>query len=443
MTAVPEAALRAPSAVAARPSYRLAWFAWSLGAAAYGVAVFQRASLGVAGLETAHHFGVGPALLSTFTMLQLLVYALMQVPVGLLVDRFGPRRLLTTGLLFMALGQCAFALTESVGAGVAARVLVGAGDAMAFVSVLRLVAAWFPPRRSALMTQLTALAGITGNLVAAAPLGALLRNVGWTPTFLAAAALAAVVLVPVATLLRDRPATGATVTAPLPRVPVREQIAGAWARPGTRLGMWVHFTTQFSGTVFGLLWGYPYLVEAQGLSAATASALITLLVVVALVVGQVLGAALIRWPQARFTLAVAVVLATALSWAVVLSWPGHAPIALLVVHIVVLGTNMPGSMIGFEYARDANPTHRVGTASGLVNVGGFGAAVLATLAIGAGLDVVGKGDPMAYRVAFALQFVLFAVGLTGMLRLARAVRRERLTAPTGAEAALERAETLG
>ena len=237
------------------PSYRLAWIAWSIGAVAYSVAVFQRSSLGVAGLETAHHFGVGPTVLSTFTMLQLLVYALMQVPVGLLVDRFGPRRLLTTGLLLMALGQCAFALTESVGAGVAARVLVGAGDAMSFVSVLRLIAAWFPARRGALMTQLTALAGITGNLVAAAPLGALLRTAGWTPTFLTAAALAAVVLIPVATLLRDRPTATGPAPAPRPRVRVRDQIADAWSRPGTRLGMWVHFSTQFSGTVFGLLWG--------------------------------------------------------------------------------------------------------------------------------------------------------------------------------------------
>ena len=126
-----------------------------------------------------------------------------------------------------------------------------------------------------------------------------------------------------------------------------------------------------------------------------------------------------------------------LSWTVVLSWPGHAPFALLVVHTIVMGTNMPGSMIGFEYARDANPAHRVGTASGLVNVGGFSAAVLATLAIGAGTDLVG------YRFAFGLQFLLYAVGLTGMVRLGRVVRRERLTAPTEAQAALERAEALG
>ena len=442
-TSRPSPAVSATTATPPSSSYRLAWIAWSIGAVAYSVAVFQRSSLGVAGLETAHHFGVGPTVLSTFTMLQLLVYALMQVPVGLLVDRFGPRRLLTTGLLLMALGQCAFALTESVGAGVAARVLVGAGDAMSFVSVLRLIAAWFPARRGALMTQLTALAGITGNLVAAAPLGALLRTAGWTPTFLTAAALAAVVLIPVATLLRDRPTATGPAPAPRPRVRVRDQIADAWSRPGTRLGMWVHFSTQFSGTVFGLLWGYPFLVEAQGLSPATASTMITLLVVVALVAGQVIGAALVRWPASRLGLALGVVLATTLTWAVVLSWPGRVPLPALVVLVVVLGTNMPASMIGFEFARDANPTHRVGTASGLVNVGGFGASVLATLAIGAGIDLVGKGDPMAYRVAFGLQFVLFAVGLTGMLRWRRVVRRERVTAPTDAEAALERAEALG
>ncbi|MDQ1677986.1 MAG: hypothetical protein QOC93_3130 [Actinomycetota bacterium] len=442
-TSRPSPAVSATTTATPPPSYRLAWIAWSIGAVAYSVAVFQRSSLGVAGLETAHHFGVGPTVLSTFTMLQLLVYALMQVPVGLLVDRFGPRRLLTTGLLLMALGQCAFALTESVGAGVAARVLVGAGDAMSFVSVLRLIAAWFPARRGALMTQLTALAGITGNLVAAAPLGALLRTAGWTPTFLTAAALAAAVLIPVATLLRDRPTATGPAPAPRPRVRVRDQIADAWSRPGTRLGMWVHFSTQFSGTVFGLLWGYPFLVEAQGLSPATASTMITLLVVVALVAGQVIGASLVRWPASRLGLALGVVLATTLTWAVVLSWPGRVPLPALVVLVVVLGTNMPASMIGFEFARDANPTHRVGTASGLVNVGGFGASVLATLAIGAGIDLVGKGDPMAYRVAFGLQFVLFAVGLTGMLRLRRVVRRERVTAPTDAEAALERAEALG
>jgi sugar phosphate permease len=416
---------------------RLAWSAWSLGAAAYAVAVFQRSSLGMAGIEAAHHFGVGPALLSALTTLQLLVYAAMQIPVGLLVDRFGPRRLLTTGLLLMALGQCAFALTESVGAGVAARVLVGCGDAMTFVSVLRLASAWFPPRRSALLTQLTSLAGIMGNLVAAAPLSLLLRTAGWTPAFLVAASVAVLVLVPVATLMRDRPgAVDADVERPA--VSVREQLSAAWSRPGTRLGMWVHFTTQFSGVVFSLLWGYPFLAQAQGLDASTASAFISLQVVSMLVFAQVFGVLLSRWPGSRLPLAFSSILMSIVSWAVVLTWPGHAPLPVLALHVVVLGTSVPASMIGFELARDANPTHQLGTASGLVNVGGFGASVVTTLAIGAALELV----PDGYRVAFALQFFMYAVGLTAMVRLARTVRRDRATRPTPAEAAREQAEAL-
>jgi sugar phosphate permease len=224
---------------------------------------------------------------------------------------------------------------------------------------------------------------------------------------------------------------------------VRRQIAEAWAAPGTRLGMWVHFTTQFSGTVFALLWGYPYLVQAQGLSPATASGFITLLVVTSLVAGQVIGLLMVRLPWIRFWLALGVVLTTMLCWAVVLAWPGRAPFALLVVLTFVLGWNMPASMIGFEYGRDANPPHRVGTGSGLVNVGGFTASVVTTFVLGTALDLLGPGEPSAYRIAFALQFVVFAVGLTGMVRLGRVVRHERITRPTEAEVALERAEALG
>lgn len=80
-------------------------------------------------------------------VLQLLVYATLQVPVGVAIDHVGPRRLIVAGALMMAVGQAALALAHSVPLAIAARVLVGAGDAMTFVSVLRLVSVWFPPHR--------------------------------------------------------------------------------------------------------------------------------------------------------------------------------------------------------------------------------------------------------------------------------------------------------
>src|SRR6266536_319499 len=81
----------------------------------------------------------------------------------------------------------AAASPDGVGGAVRARVLVGAGDAMTFISVLRLVPHWFPARRVPIVTQLTGLVGQAGQVLSAVPLAALLAGPGWTTAFLAAA----------------------------------------------------------------------------------------------------------------------------------------------------------------------------------------------------------------------------------------------------------------
>src|SRR5215207_8130445 len=160
---------------------------WGLGVFAYTVAVFHRASLGVSGLDAQERFGTTAAVLSLFGVVQLGVYAAGQVPVGILVDRVGPRRMIAAGGLLMAAGQLLLAHADSVPLGLAARVLVGAGDAMTFISVLRLVPAWFAARRAPVVTQLTGLIGQGGQIAAAFPLVAGLHSAGWTPTFSVAA----------------------------------------------------------------------------------------------------------------------------------------------------------------------------------------------------------------------------------------------------------------
>src|SRR5690349_16308500 len=139
-----------------RPGAR-AWAVWAAGLAAYVIAVLHRTSLGVAGLDAQERFHVGAGALASFAVLQLLVYAGLQVPVGLLLDRFGSLRLIVSGGLLMAAGQAVMATATGVEGAVLARVLVGAGDAMTFISVLRLVPQWFPSRRVPVVTQLTGL----------------------------------------------------------------------------------------------------------------------------------------------------------------------------------------------------------------------------------------------------------------------------------------------
>src|SRR6478672_13745341 len=147
------------------PGGRRAAAVWGMGVAVYFMAITYRTSLGVAGLDAADRFHVNASALSTFSVLQLLVYAGMQIPVGLLVDSLGTKKVLTIGVVLFTAGQLGFAFSPSYGTALASRALLGCGDAMTFISVLRLGTRWFPARRGPLIGQIAALFGMAGNLV--------------------------------------------------------------------------------------------------------------------------------------------------------------------------------------------------------------------------------------------------------------------------------------
>ena len=407
---------------------RRAILVWFTGLADYTVGVLHRTSLGVSGLDAAERFGVSASVLASFAVLQLLVYAALQIPVGVLVDRLGPRRLVVAGALLMAAGQLVLAVADSVAVAVVARVLVGAGDALTFISVLRLVAAWFPPNRVPVITQLTGITGQLGQVLSAYPLVALLRGPGWATAFVSAAALGVVVGVLALAILRDAPPGTPRRTGSVSARALRADLVTAWLHPGTRLGLWTHFTTQFSGTVFALLWGFPFLVSGEGLSSGTASALLTVFVLSGMVAAPVFGILVDRHPLRRSWLVLGITGATAGVWAVVLALPGPAPLWLLVVLVLTLALGGPGSMIGFDFARTFNPPSRLGTATGIVNVGGFVASLLTIFAIGAVLDLMSPAGTTGYsldafRAALSVQFVVLLIGAAGIVTARRKVRR--------------------
>lgn len=229
----PRAAAATPAVTvvqAAPPGGRAAWVAWSIGVSVYVLAVVHRTSLGVAGLDAAERFGIGASALSTFSILQVLVYAAMQVPVGLLVDRFGPRRVLLLGVLLLSTGQLAFAFSSSFAPALASRAVLGCGDAMTFISVLRIAARWFPAAKNPFVAQLTGLAGMGGNLVSTVVLAQALHSEGWTPTFTAVALLGVAVFALVALFLREAPAAVRPVDPPTAaaRPKVRRQVLDCW-----------------------------------------------------------------------------------------------------------------------------------------------------------------------------------------------------------------------
>lgn len=397
---------------------------WGVGVVAYIVAVLHRTSFGVSGLAATERFSISPSVLSGFVVLQIVVYAGMQIPAGVLLDRYGSRIMISAGALIMASAQMLLALTESLPLAVAARVLVGVGDAMTFISVLRLVPQWFAPRRVPLVSQLTGIFGQIGQILSALPLMLLLNGPGWSFAYGSAASLGLLSFVLAVSVIRNAPPGLEVVAAPAGLREVGRQIRTVWGRHGTRLGFFTHMGTQFSMTTFALLWGVPYLRSAQGLSPAEAGSLLTLSVISAIVAGPIIGILSGRFPMRRSYLVLAIMISNAAIWTVVLSLPGPAPIWLLIVLVMVISVGGPGSMIGFDYARMFNPSTSMGTAQGMVNIGGFLASLLVIQAMGLILDAMGGYSFDAFRVAWLVQYPVWIVAITGVLVTRGKTRRQ-------------------
>ncbi|MBT8798574.1 MFS transporter [Microbacterium flavum] len=392
------------------------------------LAVVNRSSLSAVGIDTAERFGADAATLSMFAVVQLAVYGGMQIPVGLLLDRYGARPIMAIGMLLMAVGQLTLAFSPSVGVAIFARVLLGAGDAAVFPGVLRLIATWFPAQRGPLMSQLTGLVGQSGQLLALAPLAILLHATSWELVFGGIAGLCVLFAVLVYAVVRNHPAelpadvsvdtdTGA-IRIVRSSIDTGVGIRAAWAHPGTRLAFWSHFTAPFAGTAFVLLWGMPFLTAGEGLEKGQAAGVLSVYVVVGMALGPIMGDLSRRIPHLRSRALVLPAVATqVVAWTVVIVWPGPAPLWLMYGLAVALAMGGPASMIAFDHARTHNPAHRLSTATGITNVGGFLAALVAIFAIGLALDLQGAGTPGTYRLdafrlAFLLQFPLWALGWT-------------------------------
>lgn len=447
------------------------WIVWGVGLMAYLVAVINRSSFSALGATAQEHFGVEATALSVFVFVQLVVYAACQIPVGIALDRFGPARVITTGTGIMVLGQLLLGSTSTMGVAVAARILVGVGDACIFTSVVRLATAWFSLRQMPVANQVTGLSGQVGQLLAVAPLAALVGGFGWFTGFASLAAAGLVVLALAVLLLRDRPggpsilerltghpgavpgaAAGSPgpgaglVTEALPVVGpgssgVLSAMASLLRRPGVRLAFWMHLSLQFCMHNFVLLWGTPFLMGGLGYSFHAAATVLSVAVVASMVAAAALAPILSRYSQHSAWIAIGTASTMMACWTVLLLWPGATPYGWTLLTAAVMGAGTPVSMSAFDVVRAHTPTQQLGVATGLANMGGYLAALTAVLAIGILLDVQGAGSPETYslgafKVAMAAQLPLWAVGITMMLVERPKARREhqrRLARSTDAQ----------
>ena len=413
-----------------------AFLVLTAGALAYLVTVTNRSSLGVASIMASERFEVAAAALSTLAVAQLVVYALMQIPVGILLDRYGSRALLVFGSFVMGLGQLLVAISSELAGAVVGRMMVGLGDAFVFISVIRLVNGWFSGAQATRIQQLVTNTGQLGQAVSAIPFAALLGSAGWNASFVTLAGVSfAAVFIAAIFIANDRD-PGSVSKAPPTFKSVILQLGLNVRHPGVRMAFWTHFTLQSAPSVFALLWGYPFLVQGQGIAPAVASLLLSSFVIIGFIVGPMISAFCARYPQRRSFLVLTTIVGLAAVWSLVILLPGRSPAWLVIALCLVLSVSGPMSMIAIDYVRGFVDKSRLGTATGFVNIGGFLATFTMMFFAGVILDTVKSINERAgipsdlyslegFRWAMTVQLLILLVG-TIMFLLERKHARAKL-----------------
>lgn len=405
------------------PPAALAWSVWGLGALLYLIGFYQRVAPAVITDRLMNEFTIGAAALGNLSAFYFYSYVAMQIPTGILADRWGARRLLTAGAGVAAVGTALFAFSPNLWWANAGRLLIGASVAVAFVSMLKLATHWFAPRQFALASGLALFCGVVGGVIAGVPLRMLVESFGWRPVMAVSAVVTAALCIAIWLRVRDDPSEiGYQSHSP--------SSAGGKKHGSILRGVldvlsyrnsWILLITPIgiAGAVltFAGLWGVPYLRQVYGIETKAAAAVTSALLIAWALGGPLLGALSERLGK-RKPLYVATTIATLLGWAVIIFIP--LPLWLLVVTLVFTGFVSGNLIIGFAFAKESVPTRLMGTASGICNMGPLLGGMLLQPGVGWILDRnwrselvdgVRQYDAAAYQAGFGLMFAAVALSL--------------------------------
>lgn len=421
------------------PPASLAWTIWGLGAALYFMAFYQRVAPAVIANELTSEFALTATSLGNLSAFYFYSYVGFQIPTGLLVDRWGARRLLTLGCVIAALGTLVFAMAPSLFWANAGRFLIGGSVGVAFVCMLKLAAHWMEPRQFALTSGVALTVGVVGGVLAGAPLRWMVDGFGWREVMVASAAFTGLLAFIIWWLVRDDPTekgyssyfTGHENDAPA--MTVMQSLKAVVSYRNTVLLFFV--PGAFSGIVlsFAGLWGVPFLTTHYGLTKAHAAGLCSVMLVAWAIGSMTYGPLSERLGRRKPLFVTGVVLTMAL-WAVLIFVPA-LPYVALVSLLIVTGFIGAGFIIVFAYAKESVPPALAGTASGIVNMGVMTGGMVMQPIIGWVLDLRWGGamangvrvyDLAAYQAAFSLMFIWGALALV-MLWLARETHCRQLT----------------
>jgi sugar phosphate permease len=357
---------------------RLRWTAFALVGAAYVLSFFHRIAPAAIAGELRGAFGASGAELGALAATYFSVYTVMQVPTGVLVDSLGPRRIVALGGVVAGLGSMAFGAARSLGVASLGRALVGLGVSVTFISLLKLVAAWFREREFATLSGLVMFMGNLGAVLSAAPLAWAVTLTSWRNVFvgIGLSSLAGATLTWF--LVRDRPEeVGLPSMRELEGKATHPPHRGRWYQglwlvarnPSTWPGFFVNMGVGGTYLAFAGLWAVPFLVEARGLSRAVATWHTTAMLVAFASSSLATGKLSDRLGRRR-PLMLGLGLAYVLCWLPWLAGP-RLPLWASLALFAVMGASATGFTLSWASVKEVNPPALSGTAMALVNTGVF------------------------------------------------------------------------
>jgi len=179
------------------------WIVCGLGAVFYAYEYLLRITPNVITYELMQSYHINAAALGNLAGFYYYAYTPMQLPVGLMMDKFGPRRLLTIACLLCAVGSYMFASSTFISVAALGRFLVGFGSAFAFIGVLKLATIWLPPDRLALVSGIATALGALGGIIGEVALEKMVNQVGWRSTVVICAFIGIVLTILLASIIRD------------------------------------------------------------------------------------------------------------------------------------------------------------------------------------------------------------------------------------------------
>lgn len=342
------------------------WLVWGLAAAFFFCEYFARVAPGIMVPELMRDFNVNALVLGSLSAFFYYSYVSMQVPVGILVDRYGPHKLLTVTTFIFGLGCILFGSASSVYMAQAGRFLMGLSGAFAFVGSLKLAAVWFPASRFGLLAGLTQALGMLGAAVGEAPMSLSVSAIGWRETMLLIAVIFIILAIAIGFIVRDRPPGAPPNNHAL--ATGRNFFAGFIAVLANRQS-W--FNALYAGLVyapmaaFAELWGVSFLVRTYNLNHHWAAVGVGLIFI-----GWGVGGPLIGWWSDSMGRRRPIMLFSAASGLVIISLILYAslPVPVLFTLLFLYGVSNTGVAISYAVSTEINDRAVAGTSLAFANM---------------------------------------------------------------------------